>query len=267
MATFGEIQARVQTRVIDLRSAVSAEIPTFINEAIDALTAIHSWKCMMAEQQYLTNHNAANSQILGQLPADWKEPRGGPYWVAQLGYTREMTWLPNRTYAYRAWVPFGVNNTGPPRQLLMGEATNDTLPDPNNPDLNMASLNLEVYPRPDGLSDWNTSPGGEYRIRVPYWRNFPALVAANSTNWFTNNATQFLVDYATCRAFMLDWDEQRAAIWKVEAWGPRWDGSDMRTLGGSARFAFNRDKSMTYAPGGTLVPRRDVFAERDQWRT
>lgn len=267
MATFADIQTRVQRRVIDLLDSVVAEIPTLVNEAQESLMSIHNWTVMRAELQYITNHSSATPQILGQIPSDWKEPRGDPYYIAQQGYTRELTWEPNRTFTYRAWSPFDPNSIGPPRNLLIGEPQNATLPDPDNPDLQANDLNIEVYPRPDGLSDWNTAPGGEYRINVPYWRNLPALVNPTDTNWFTINATAFLVDFATARAFMLDWDEARANYWMAQAWGPKFDGANQNTMGGWARVAMNRDKSMAYAPGRTLTPRRDVYAPLNQWRT
>lgn len=247
--------------------SVQAEVPTLINEAQDALGAIHNWNCMKAEAQFITNHTQTFPQILGQIPSNWKEPRGNPYWVAQQGYTREIDWNPNRTMMYRSWAPFDPFSVGPPRQLLLGEPQNATIPDPDNPDLQANDLNIEVYPRPDGLSDWNIAPGGEYRVNIPYWRNIPALVAATDTNWFTINATAFLVDFATCRAFMLDWDEARANFWYAQAWGPKFDGANQNTCGGWARIALNRDKSISYAPAKTLTPRRDVYGPLQQWRT
>lgn len=267
MSSFSTLQSRVQTRIIDLRAAVTAEIPTLINEAIDALQSIHNWRCMMAETQFITNSTASNAHILGQIPIGWKEPRGNPYYVLQIGAVREIDWEPNRAFAYRQWDPFDPNSKGPPRIMLLGEATNSTVPDPKNPDVLNTSLNLEVFPYPDGLSDWTTSPAGEYRVNVPYWGNVPDLVNGTDTNWFTENATSFIVDFATARGFMLDWDEQRASYWMQQAWGPKFDGANIATCGGWARVAFNRDKSMAYAPGKTLVPRRDVYAPKNQWRT
>lgn len=270
--TFSEICSRVQTRLIDVRAEVTAEIPQLVNEGIDALQGVHNWRCMQCEVQFITASRSANPHILAQIPSAttqtyaWKEPRQDPYYVMQIGDTRELVYLPNRTYAYRQWSAFNTFDKGPPRMLLLGEPVNQTVPDPSNPDKLMVNLNIEVYPEPDGNSDWNTAPGGEYRVNVPYWGYLPVLVDPSDTNWFTSNATAFLIDFATARGFMLDWDEARAGLWMRSAFGDKWDGANMNTLGGWARMAFNRDKSIAYAPGKTLVPRRDVFAPRDQWR-
>lgn len=267
MATFLQLQTRVQTRLIDVVSAVSDEIPTLINEAVDALQSIHNWACMRAEAQYITDRTATNSHIIGQIPTNWKEPRGNPYYVWKIGQTTELVWLPNRQFTYRAIAPFDPNTMGPPRMLLIGEPTNDTVPDPDNPDLLMVALNLEVYPYPDGLSDWNTAPSGEYRINIPYWGTLPQLAENTDQNWFTTNATSFIIDFATARGFMLDWDEARAGVWYRQAWGEKYDGINQSSIGGWARVALNKDKSISFAPGRTLVPRRDVNAPRDQHRT
>lgn len=271
--TFLDLQTRVQTRLIDVRQAVTAEIPELINEGMDALQAVHNWNCMKAELQFITNHNASNPHILGQIPMgdsaswQWKEPRGDPYYLMQIGDTREMVYMPNRTFMYRQWSAFNSFDIGPPRMLLIGEASNPNVPDPANADASMTSLNIEVYPAPDGLSDWNTAPGGEYRVRVPYWGYVPAMTNNGDVNWFTMNATAFLIDFATARGFQLDWDEARAGYWLQSAWGTKFDGANQSTIGGWARVAFNRDKSISYAPGRTLNARRDVFASPYQWRT
>lgn len=271
--TFLDLQTRVQRRLIDVRAEVTAEIPMLINEGVDALQAIHNFRCMQAELQFTTNHSASDPHVIGQIPMNssttwaWKEPRGNPYYVLQIGDTRELVWIPNRTFAYRQWSAFNTFSIGPPRMLLIGEPSNTTVPDPSNQDLLMNNLNVEVFPAPDGMSDWNTAPGGEYRINVPYWGYQPPMTADADQNWFTLNANSFLIDFATCRGFQLDWDEARAALWYRSAWGEKFDGSNLSTVGGWARVTLNRDRSIAFAPGRTLIPRRDVYAPRDQWRT
>lgn len=226
--------------------------------------SLHNFKVMQAEASFNTT---INNHTLGQIPSDWKEPRGNPYYVLQIGNTQEFVYAASRVLAYRQYAPFDPNSVGPPRLMLIGESVNAAVPDPSNPDQLMTNLNIEVYPYPDGLSDWTTAPTGEYRVRVPYWRYVPALVASGDTNWFTENATQFIVDFATARGFMIDWDENRASFWMTQAVGPKFDGADQSTLGGWAKIALQRDKSLTFAPGKVLTPRRDVYGPTDQWRT
>jgi hypothetical protein len=257
---YSTLQSRVQTRVIDLPTAVQAEIPTLINDAIHFLCAQHNFKVMEAQTSYITT---AAAHIIGQIPSDWKEQRDNSYYISNVGWTKELAWQPSRLYINRRWAPADPNQIGPPRDIFLGESEIDTAPDPGNPDQDMSQLNIEIFPFPDGQSDW---PDGQYRIRIPYWRYLPDLSAGTDHNWFTDWCDRFIVDYASADAFMLDWDEARAGLWMAKAVGPKWDGFTYNTLGGWARQAINRDSSFRFAPGKTLVPRRDVNAPRDQWR-
>lgn len=278
MSAYSVLQSRINARVIDLPSAVQSEVPTLINDAIIWLESIHNWNCMKAEITYNTQPaptvapGSLSQHVIGEIPTggvagqwQWKEPRENPYYQLALGSTREIDWIPNgnRVYAYRQYDPLDPNSKGPPRLLLLSEPNVD---DVTNPDFTMTTMNLEVYPYSDSLSDWLTAPAGEYRVHVPYWGYLPALATNTDINWFTENATRFIVDYATAEAFALNWDEQRSMFWRMKAIG-QFDGADFRTLGGWARMAYNLDKSLSYAPGRVLVPRRDVYAPRDQWRT
>jgi len=215
---------------------------------------------MEAETAYTTT---SAIHTIGQIPSDWKEQRDNAYYLSNIGWTKEILWQPDRLYVNRRWSPNDPNQLGPPRDLLLGEPASADHPDPSNPDVDRSNLNIEVYPFPDGQSDWGD---GQYRIKVPYWRYLPDLSAGGDHNWFTDNAARFIIDHATADAFGLDWDEQREASWRVKALGPRWDGFTYNTLGGWARSAINLDSSLGYAPGKSLTPRRDVLAPRDQWR-
>lgn len=277
MGSFSDLQQRVQTRVIDLPSAVQAEVPQLINDAINFLQQVHNFSVMKSEVSYFTNPAPTSApgtitpHIIGQIPTGgasglaWKEPRENPYYVLQIGETRELDWAPagNRVYTYRQWAPFDIFAKGPPRMLLVSNPNDD----PQAPDLTMTNLDIEAYPYSDSNSDWTSTPVGEYRIKIPYWGYTPPLVNASDTNWFVENARQYVIRMATAMAFELDWDEGHATYWRNSAIGANFDMADFRTLGGWGRVAVNIDKSITYAPGRVLVPRRDVYAPRDQWRT
>src|SRR5271166_775668 len=252
--TYTTIQSRVQTRLIDLPAAVLAEVPTLINDAIHFICANHNFKVMEGETGPLVTTTAmvpatagtnadgttAATHILAPIPSDFKELRGDAYYASFVGWTKDIFWEPNRSYTYRRWAPFDPNQIGPPRDLFLGEAQNAKIPPVPNPDQDMGFLNMEIYPFPDGLSDWSD---GQYRIYVPYWRYLPELSASGDHNWFTDWGDSFLIDYASMRGFELDWDEQRATYWRAEALGPKWDGFTYSTLGGTCRNLINRDKS------------------------
>lgn len=277
MSSFIVLQQRVQARLIDVPNAVLTEVPQLINDAINYLQQIHNFNVMKSEITYFTKPAPTSApgnltpHILGQIPQAapaqlaWKEPRENPYYVLQIGDTRELDWAPagNRLYTYRQWAPFDPFSKGPPRMLLISPGNDDPL----NPDLLGIDMNVECYPYSDSLSDWTTAPVGEYRVHLPYWGYLPNLSANSDTNWFTENATEYILAHATALGFEMDWDEERSMFWHAKAFGKAFDESNFNTLGGFARVALNLDRSITYAPGRVLVPRRDVFAPRDQWRT
>ncbi len=156
-----------------------------------------------------------------------------------------------------------MNQIGAPRDLFLGEPINDTMPDIGNPDYNLTQMNLEVYPFPDGSSDWSD---GNYRVNIPYWSYIPIPVGERDTNWFLVNGIEFLVAAATSACFEQEESFPSAQYWMKKAYGPRWDGASVSTLGGFAKQTINLDCGIQGMPSKTLTPRQDVFAPRDQWR-
>jgi hypothetical protein len=75
---------------------------------------------------------------------------------------------------------------------------------------------FQVYPLPDGLSDW---PDNEYRIQIPIFQYFPNLVNAGDSNWLTLNphGEHFILEWATAQAFALDWDVPNQQKWLAQA--------------------------------------------------
>jgi hypothetical protein len=258
------------------------------------LQGLHNFQIMKSEELY-TTPNVADGQthVLGKVPPQWKEPRGEPYFVRQIGSVRGLLWQPTRELMYRKWQAYSTYDIGEPRDLLLAEA----LPSPfnlatlggsdpagtplGNPIVtplggfgalgddtwssDLTTLGIEVYPYPDGASDW---PDGNYRIQIPYWAYTPPLVASGDTNWFTRDGpgVEYIVAAASMMCFEMDWDEARATFWRTKAFGPKWDGGSVQMLGGLGRLLLNLDKGLPGTPAKTLIPRRDVFASRDQWR-
>jgi hypothetical protein len=109
----------------------------------------------------------------------------------------------------------------------------------------------EVYPIPDGLA--NTS-NGEYTIRVPYWSYLPV---PTTSDWFTDNATEYLVAKATAEAFLLNWDEPRYVAWLTKA-GTMQRGGATGLLG----RVINRDKQFRLSNVDTIAIYPDVFMPR-----
>ncbi len=232
MGTFVQIQTRVKRRVIDLPASVTAEVPELVNEAIRSLETRHDFKVMETESSTFTTTVAIRS--IGAVPSDFKKLRGRPFYVRNDGSIRRLLNPHARMAAERTFTRADANDKGKPALILDAEPDKD------------GARNFEVYPFPDGSSDYS---GGEYRIIVPYWRFLADLSADADTNWFTVNAEEYVIFAATSEAFFLDWDEERAQIWSEKATQ-------------KANEIILADKHFRMAGVSTIVPHRDVNAPR-----
>lgn len=214
--------------MIDLPSAVVAEVPDLINEAMRELQDDHDFKVMEAETSTLVT--VEGTRNLAAIPSDFKKLRDRPYRISNTGKVDELGIAPSRNALQRR---FETDEEGFPMWLL-------------DPTRNSAgAANFEVWPLPDGNSDYSD---GEYRIVVPYWRYVPALVNPGDTNWFTTTppAYRYLLFKATAEAFFLDWDEQRGAVWEQKAAAER-------------AKAIKADKLLVLGGHDTLVPYKGVY--------
>lgn len=201
MASFVEIQNAVKGRIIDLPSYVASDVPRLVNRAVRAIQAKHNFKVMETLTSANTDTTAGDSgRVLTTLPTNFKEWRGNPYWVDNDGRVKNMVIYTERSDVTRR---FGVDTStdiGEPEGLLISEPDDDRV------------ANIEVWPLPDGLSQWSD---GEYRIYIPYYRFLPLLSSDSDSNWITDSdqGEEYTIAQATADAFPIDWDEERAAIW------------------------------------------------------
>ena len=282
----GQVMTRASANCLGLDTTILQNLQAFVQSAVLQLQFIHNFQIMKAEVPYVTSSTPSSSpqsHILGVIPAGgagvapaWKEPRGTPYFLRQDGTARHLDWQPTREYMYRKWAPYDVNQVGnrgiscwEPANLATlfdssGATSATTEADTHPPDYNLTTMNIEVYPFPDGNSDWSD---GNYRVQIPYWGYVPPLLAAADSNWFTVNAIEFLVSCTTALCFEAAMDPKGASYWNSRAWGPKWDGVNFKMLGGWARAVINHDRKVIGNPTQALVSRRDVNAMRDQWRT
>lgn len=207
MATYSELQARVSQIVIDLPTAVTSQVPTLVRESVRRLQRLHDFK--VAEARTSVFVTVTETRTLGAVPSDWYKWRGKPQRIDTLGKHRDLGIYPDRPSAERehgsesGGEADATSLAGPPRALSLSEPTDAA-----------GSMNFEVWPFSDGLS---TYTDGQYRIVVPYWKMLPTLTASGDSNWLTNNAEQWIAWDAASQAFLLDWDEQRAAVWAQNA--------------------------------------------------
>lgn len=196
MATFAALKTEVLTLVIDVPTAVTQLVGTFVNRAVKKLQQKHNFKTM---ERSLVVTTVSSQRLLVAKPANWKEQRNKPY--HQLGATNDQSgysyvfWSSEEAELFARW----NLQTGMPRSLIHDGETDE----------------FRIYPMSDGRSvDY---PDGQYRIVIPYWGYLDALVSDEATNWFTNNAEQWIVYQAVSEAFYANEDEQRAGLWGQRA--------------------------------------------------
>ncbi len=207
MATYAELQTRVQRIVIDLPTAVTADVPTLVRESIRRLQRLHDFKVAEARTSVLVT--ALETRTLGAVPSNWYKWRGKPQLISSTGEHRDLSIFPDRASAEREFGSEGGGEadaallSGSPKALSLSEPTDEA-----------GTKNFEVWPLPDQLSLYTDT---NYRIVVPYWKYLALLTNPGDTNWFTNNAEEWIVYNAASQAFLLNWDEKRVAVWAQQA--------------------------------------------------
>lgn len=210
MSTFVAIQARVNRRVIDLPSAVVAEVPRLVNVALHKLQQKHDFKIMEQEIAAFTLLNThpllatigGSALTIGPNNINVKKWRGEPWYLTfNEGSPRRLSWANSREDIWGS-IPQGgatVLSASYPA-IVLEEMPDDT-----------GTRTLSVYPLPDGASDY---ADGEYRITIPAWRYLPALVNDADHNWFTDQVSgeEFIVRWAAGEAFALNWDFQKYGV-------------------------------------------------------
>lgn len=198
MATFQELQDRVENRVIDLPAAVTGEIPTLVNSAIRSLEQKYNYRAM---ESTLAATTTENEQVLVARPNNWKAARGRPY--VRRGQDGELgdwpiDWALTFNAVIERWNREDPLTVGEPSVVFENED------------------NFEVYPLPDALSDWTD---GDHRVVIPYWKYLTDLSAGSDTNWFTVNAEEYIVARAAAEAFFINQDGKWGAFWLIRAEG------------------------------------------------
>jgi len=202
MATYIELQTQVNRRVIDLPTAVQAEVPDLVNKAVRAIQRGYNYKVMQGVLTATTNSGAGDGgRSLLAVPSTFKEFRGRPFVRNNAGSVRDLTTSYSRNGVEQE---FGVSTTtsiGRPEIILHGEPSDEA-----------GAAAFEVWPLPDGASDYVDK---EYRVVIPVWQYLTTLAADGDTNWFTVNGDYAIVYMATAEAFALNWDPENEALWRA----------------------------------------------------
>lgn len=195
--TYAELREEVLANLIDTPTYIQNAAGTLVNRAIRDLQRKRSFYVM---QTVVTQTTTFETRIMDAVPTDFKMFNGKPYYVEELGRTIWVAVAPSRSAAEAAFGTEPDTDYGRPQVILRSE-----------PD-DLGASNFEVFPFPDGNSDY---ADGEYRIRIPYFRYFPLLSAEADTNWFTENAEEWIIFRATARGFARLWGEDRAKDWNA----------------------------------------------------
>lgn len=197
MATFLEIKTDVANLVIDLPPTVQAAVPNLINQAIRSMQRKYNYRAMETSTSFVTT---VGSLALGTV-ANFKEYRDkGPYLLKQL--TRSRVILTALSTDVDLAVISDVNYPKEPEFII------------NSVDPNNGTWTFTLAPYPNNFSDWGD---GNYRIVIPSYVYTANLVSDGDTNWFTQNAADYITYKATAEAFGRDWDYDSMALWLQRA--------------------------------------------------
>lgn len=201
MANFTTLATRVQDRLIDSNAVITNETGEWINRAIKDLERKHNFPVMREEVAATT---VASTRKLVNQPSDWKETRDRPYLrIGQGGLidTSRIDWAPSLDWLFiEGFRLDDTSETGDPTYILEEQISD-------------SAVEFWLWPFSDSSSQWND---GEYRIVIPYWK-FLADLSGTQTNWFTDNAEDYIVAKATAMGFSVNWDDARAAPWEARA--------------------------------------------------
>lgn len=228
MATFGELKTEVLTNLIDTPDAVQTYVGSYVNRAIRKLQTKHNFKAMETSATYTSVEGV---RYIGYRSSRWKQARKSPFLTDNYGRTRQLYWSDE----IEAKARYGTSTTydyGAPRLIVENEVGHGIEGDDG------IFSTFDLYPYSDGLSDYDD---GEYRITIPYWNYLTVLGSDDETNWFSENAEQWIVYQATADGFYTNEDEGRAQMWEKRA-------------GREYGDVLMADKDRTLATVETMVP-------------
>lgn len=224
MATFFDLKLRLERWIIDKNIQITTESGDLINKAHRELQDRYNFKAMEATTAAIETTNI--TRLLTTLPTDWKERRANPYLIDVNGNTWPIEWAPSEEEMVKIYDDNTTTGKGEPEFLY------ETF------------TGFNVYPYPDELSD---HANGNWQIVIPYWKYLDVLSDDADTDWITENRHWPVFAHALSFAFLLNQDEERAAVWTQIA------ENDM-TRG------IKHEKRKKVKRSGVLRPRTDVNA-------
>lgn len=236
---FQQIQDRVKDHLIDLPAATLAAVPEMVNAAIREATDMHNFTFM--EMLLSAQTSTGSRTLVVAKPALWKEADAEPHLLLPSGRTKRLSWLPSRSEALRTYAET-LPQSGDPAPADEGEPLQ----------LLETATRIEVYPFPDNKSTW---PGGNYQVRIPYFSRPAVLANGADSNWLTNNAATYVILRAASFGFIMNREEERAAVYagRLEQRG------GVQTAFSELARVIALDKRSKLPGRLTIAPRKGVF--------
>lgn len=213
MASLFDITARVQGILIVATTAATARIPPEIRQAQRDLEDAHGFLAMEDEQELVTVEDARSHANYAKA-ADWIRSRmdARPVRVDGTGAVQEIDWIISWGDRARLYSDDPLDK-GAPRHVY--ERLSDFL----------------LFPYPDALAPGGALfADGNWRVRIPYFKRLATLTSPAQTNWFSENAEEYLVQKAAGRvlAFNRDREESLFALQAARAERDRLIGEDKK---------------------------------------
>jgi hypothetical protein len=194
--TLDEIEAEVESILVDLPSETVALIPTFVRRAQKKIEDAHGFIVMESNKLFTTT---TGQRYLGGLPTNWARAMDDPAWIDGYGKDTPIEWIQREREITELYDEADPLDKGAPKHLLLTDTA------------------ILVYPYPDALNPVGTLYNdGLYRIRVPYWKRESTLSGEIEQNWWTNNAEMFLIYYAAADGFLMNRDYAEQARWEIK---------------------------------------------------
>lgn len=194
---YAEIVDRVEDILIEVSAETAAHIDYALGRAQRQLE-LHGFKCLEAQTILWTT---PFNLTLGLKPSDWIRSRGNPFW-------RDGTYKPH----FMEWIQDGT---------AIDEVYNDLLSMFGSPKhLHEKEFVFQVYPPPDVENvpiHAILNPDGTYPIYINYWKRLESLTGTNTSNWFSNNAQDYLIAQTAADCFGFDVNDSAAKRWEAVA--------------------------------------------------
>jgi hypothetical protein len=170
------LQRRLEPFLPDGDASVMRELILHINKAIRRAQEFYNFPGMALTWQVNT---VTGVRALTGFPTLWKTSRGYPLLLDNTTSSfRELRWIKGDIDARRLYGNSTTIDQGAPRHILLTEGF----------------TGAEVYPYPDGRSDYGD---GQYRLYIPYYGYLADLTAKGDTNFFTQGlGEQYTLDAA-----------------------------------------------------------------------